>query len=184
MKKIFFILILMCFTAISQAQNINGRLSSSFYTFNRFDAENSSETYLRTFQSAMLNINHGKFSLRTRINIESDILNPLNKDPRLRFYILYLEARDLFNVATIKVGRQPLFNSVAGGLFDGANLKLKYGGFSITGFYGGNVPAYQKLEITDSWDNDFILGGKFEANAIKNFRFAVSYINKNFKQQD
>ena len=184
MKKTFIALLFMCIPFIINAQNVNGRLMTSFYTFERFDAADASDTYLRAFQSVMLNVNEGQFSLRTRFNLETDIINPLDSDPRLRFYNLYLEGRNLLNFATIKVGRQSLFNSVAGGLFDGVNLKLKYSGFSLTGFYGGNVPAYQKLALTDSWEDDYILGGKFETTALENVRLAVSYIDKNFKAED
>ena len=184
MKKTFIALLFLCIPIFINAQNVNGRLMTSFYSFERFDAANTSDTYLRAFQSVLLNVNEGQFSLRTRFNLETDIISPLENDPRLRFYNLYLEGRDLLNFATIKVGRQSLFNSVAGGLFDGVNLKLKHSGFSLTGFYGGNVPAYQKLELTDSWEDDYILGGKFETTALENVRLAVSYIDKNFKAQD
>ncbi|AFN74801.1 hypothetical protein MROS_1564 [Melioribacter roseus P3M-2] len=166
------------------AQNINGRITSSFYSFERYNTASSSETFFRTYQALNLNANYSKFSLRTRFNFESNLGNALDADPRVRFYNLYLEARDLFGIATVKLGRQPLFTPVAGGLFDGINLKLKYAGFSLTGFYGGNLPAYQKLELTDDLSNDYIMGGRFETVALKNFRLGVSYIDKNFKSVD
>jgi hypothetical protein len=130
-----------------------------------------------------LNFNFDKISLRTRFNFESNIGNSLDSDARMRFYNLYLEARDIAKFATIKLGRQPLFSTVAGGLFDGVNIKLKYSGFSLTGYYGGNVSAYQKLELTKDFKNDYVFGGKFEMIALENLRFAVSYIDKNFKSQ-
>ncbi len=166
------------------SQNLNGRFTSSFYTFERYNSADNSETFLRTYQALNANFNYNKVSLRTRLNFESNIGNALDNDPRLRFYNLYLEARDIFDLVTVKVGRQPLFTPVAGGLFDGANVKIKYSGFSLSGFYGGNVPAYQKLELTDDLSNDYVLGGRFEANAIENLRVGISYIDKNFKPLD
>ncbi|MBN1301524.1 MAG: hypothetical protein JW995_09950 [Melioribacteraceae bacterium] len=180
MKKYLLILII---PVVLSAQNFNGRFSSSAYTFERYDLNESSETYLRTFQSLLLNINEGQFSVRTRINFEADVMNSLDTDPRLRMYNLYLEGRNLFDIATIKIGRQSLINTVAGGVYDGANLSLKYKGFELTGFYGGNVPAYQKLEITDDFANDYVLGGELVSTAVENFRFAVGFIDKNFKPQ-
>jgi hypothetical protein len=108
----------------------------------------------------------------------------LDYDPRFRFYNLYLEARNLFDVATVKLGRQPLFNGVAGGVFDGINLDLRYEEYKLTGYYGGNVPAYQKLELTKKWKNDYIYGGKFTISAIEYWRIAFSYVNKNFRTYD
>lgn len=181
MKKIVFICIM--FTACTSlfAQNINGRFSSSLYSFERYDSEDMSETHLRTYQMLNLNLNYENFSVRSYFNLEHDFAKEMIDDPRLRFYNLYFEARNLFNIATVKLGRQPLFNSVAGGIYDGASLILKKWDIQLSGFYGANVPAYQKLELIENWEDNYILGGKLSTTALENFRFAVGYINKNFK---
>jgi hypothetical protein len=179
MKKIFIIIFLL--PAILAAQNINGRLSSSIYTFERNSDSSHSQTNVRGYQTAVLNINQGQFSLRTRLSLDANYSNTLDNDPRLRFYNLYLEGRNLFNMATIKIGRQSLYNAVGVGVFDGASLKLKYSNYSLSGFYGGNVPAYQKLELTNDWSNDYVLGGKLEGEPINNLRFGLGFVDKNFK---
>ncbi|MBU1099467.1 MAG: hypothetical protein KKA84_03605 [Bacteroidetes bacterium] len=184
MKKIFLLITVAALAATVYSQNINGRFTSSFYTFERFQNENVSETYLRNFNSLLLNVNKGNISLKTRLGLDTDLMNTLDNDPRVRFYNLYLEARNILDIATVKIGRQPFFSSIAGGVYDGASLKLKYAGVAISGFYGGNVPAYQKLEITDDWENDYILGGKIELNAVDNFHLALSYVDKNFKPME
>lgn len=166
------------------SQNINGRFSSSIYTFERFDTTDVSSTYVRSYQMLNLNVNQGNYSLRTFLNLESDLSQKMDYDPRLRFYNLYLEGRNLLDIATIKLGRQPLFNSVAGGVFDGVNLDVNLKAVKVSGFYGGNVPAYQKLELTDKWQDDYVLGGKVSTTALQDFMFAVSFINKNFRPVD
>ncbi len=183
MRKLIFALLIIL-PAAAFGQNINGRLSSALYTFERFDSQNSSEKYIRTFENIGLNFNLGNFSLVTRTNLEANIGSSFDNDPRLRFYNLYLEARKVFDIATFKIGRQSNFNSVAGGLFDGIDLKLEKWDFTLSGFYGGNVPAYQKLELTKNWKDDYILGGKLETGIVPNTRFAISYIDKNFKAVD
>jgi len=183
MKKIFF-LIFVCLPLMIPAQNLNGRFSSSFYTFERFDTTKTSDTFIRTFQALTLNLNYKDISVRTRTNFETNLGKGLDNDPRLRFYNLYLEARNILDLFTLKLGRQPLFTPVAGGLFDGVNLKFKYATASLTGFYGGNVPAYQKLELTNDLMNDYVLGGKFDINFLDHFNFGLSYIDKNFKAVD
>ncbi len=166
-----------------QAQNVRGRISSSLYSFERYSSIDNSDQYLRAFQTLRLQVTKNNISLKTRINFESDIINPLDRDPKLRFYNLYLEARNLYDVATLKIGRQPLYNSVAGGLYDGINLKLKFKGFNLTGYFGGNVAPYQKLQFTDDLFNDYIAGGKVSVTAVENLKFDLSYIDKNFKPQ-
>jgi hypothetical protein len=101
----------------------------------------------------------------------------------VELYNLYLEGRNLFDVATIKLGRQPIFNSIGGGVYDGANLDLKVEGFKLSGYFGGDVPSYQKVAFND-WQNDYITGGKLTTTAIDHFQIALSYVNKNFKPQD
>ena len=184
MKKIFLLFLYFSLPFMISAQNLNGSISSSFYTFERFDTLKTSDTFIRNFETLSLNFNYNKISVRTRMNFETNLSNALDSDPRMRFYNLYLEAREIFDVFTLKLGRQPLFTPVAGGLYDGVNLKFRYSGISITGFYGGNVPAYQKLEMTKDLSNDYVLGGKFEVNFLEHFNLGLSYIDKNFKPLD
>ena len=183
MKKILLFLLAggMLYTAIPQS--LNGRFSSSVYTFERFDTTGSSTTNARTYQ--MLSFNFGKENmwLRSNLNLETDLSNSQKSDPRFRVYNLYADFSNLFDVASLKLGRQPLFNSIAGGVFDGATLGLNYSGYKLTGYYGGNVPAYQKLEIIDNWSENYLLGGEFTVLALLDWRFSAKYINKNFASQ-
>ena len=181
MRKLLLFTLLLGLSAVVYSQNINGRFSSSLYTFERFDTASSSNTYARTFQ--MLSLNFGKQNvwLRTNLNLEGEIAEKFVNNPRLRFYNLYLDVRNIWDVLFFKVGRQPFFNSVAGGVFDGATLGLNYEGYKFKVYYGGNVPAYQKLELTDSWKDDYVLGGEFTIYALQDFRIALKYINKNFR---
>lgn len=183
MKKFFLLLFLMAGSLILNAQNINGRFSSSLYSFERFDSLNSSQKQLRAYEMLNLNFNYKNVSLRTFLNLEGDLSNQMTYDPRLRFYNLYLEARNIFDAATVKVGRQPLINSIAGGLFDGASLNFKKGDYKLSAYYGGNVPAYQKLELIKDWNDNYIFGGKFSTTVITGFQLGLGYFNKNFKPQ-
>ena len=185
MKSFILTLLLLVITFAAHPQNISGRFSSSVYTFERFDSIDASKTYARAYQLLSLNINKDKVSLRSYLNLETNLTKVQQVDhPRLRFYNLYLEARDLFDVATIKLGRQPQFNSVVGGVFDGANLDLHKGNYKLSGFYGLNVPAYQKLELIDKTNDNYVLGASFSAYFLNNFRFGANYVNKNFKTED
>lgn len=183
MKKFLLISSFFLLPLIISAQNINGRISSSVYSFERFDLNQESDTYIRAYETLNLNVNKNKFSLKTRFNFSTNISNSLENDPRLRFYNLYFEGRNIYDIATIKIGRQPVYNFVAGGLFDGVSLKVGTDKFSLSGFYGGNVPAYQKLELIEDLSNNYIFGGKLAITAVNNLRFAFSYIDKNFKRQ-
>jgi hypothetical protein len=180
MKKILLIFLASGMLFITLPQSLNGRFSSSVYTFERFDTSGSSNTQARTYQ--MLSFNFGKENiwLRSNFNLETDIANKQISDPRFRVYNLYADFQKIFDVASLKLGRQPLFNTVAGGVFDGATVGLNYSGYKFLAYYGGNVPAYQKLELIDNWSDNYLLGGEFTIYALMDWRFSAKYINKNF----
>jgi hypothetical protein len=182
MKK-FILLLFLGATAFISAQNINGRFSSSLYTFERYDSLNTSEQYLRAYEMLNLNLNYDKISIRSYLNFETDVMNDLETDPRLRFYNLYLEARDILDIATVRLGRQPIINSVAGGVYDGASLTLKKTDYKLNAYFGGNVPAYQKFELIENFDENYLFGGKFTTTVLKDFQFGLGYVNKNFQPQ-
>jgi hypothetical protein len=182
MKKLI-ILLFFGASMLVYSQNINGRFSSSLYSFERYDAVNSSEKYIRAYEMLNLNFNYENISVRSFFNLEGNLSNKMEYDPRLRFYHLYFEARNILDLATIKLGRQPIINSVAGGIFDGASVHFKKDEYKFSAYYGANVPAYQKLEIIDDWSDNYLLGGRFTTTVLKDFQFTVAYINKNFKPQ-
>lgn len=189
MKKLLILTIFLFTPFIIFSQNINGRFSSSVYTFQRYDSFTESDsldqstTFLRTFQSLALNVNEGNYSLRTRVNLESNIGDALENDPRLRFYNLFFEARKLFDMATVRIGRISDFNGVGSGVYDGAYLKVKDNGWAVSGYYGANVPAYQKLEVLSFKDN-FVANARIDITALQDFKFTLNYINKNYKAED
>lgn len=184
MNKKLLLLLFLTFGGVLLSQNLNGRFSSSVYMFERFDSANVSANHLRAFQTLNLNFNYSNFSLRSNLNLETDLAQKLDADPRLRFYNLYFEARNVFDVANIKIGRQPIINSVVGGLMDGASISINQYDFKLSGFYGGNVPAYQKLELIENFSDNYIAGAKLSTTILKDFQFAVGYLNKNFKPTD
>ncbi len=181
MKKFLLFTLLFGLSASVYSQNINGRFSSSLYTFERFDTAGTSNIYARTFQMLTLNFGKQNVWLRTNLNLEGELSEELINNPRLRFYNLYLDVKNIWDLLSFKLGRQPLFNSVAGGVFDGATLGLKYEGYKFKVYYGGNVPSYQKLKLTDSWKDDYVFGGEITVYALQDLRFALKYINKNFR---
>lgn len=181
MKKI--LLFLIAFSIPLIAQNINGRISSSYYTFERIESKDVSNKFLRSYQYGQFNINKDWFSLRTTLAVEQDLIKNIKYDPRVRFFNLYIEGRDLLGLATLRIGRQPLYHSVASGLFDGINLDLKYWKLKLTGYYGANVPAYQKLSIIEDWNSNYLFGGKLQGQ-FGNLFVGIGYLNKNFKSED
>ena len=183
MKKILLFFLASGMIFINLPQSLNGRFSRSVYTFERFDTTGASNTSARTYQMLAFNFGKENVWLRSNFNLEYDVATEMKNDPRFRVYNLYADFQKILDVASLKLGRQPLYNSVAGGVFDGATVGLNYSGYKLLAYYGGNVPAYQKLEIIENWSENYLVGGEFTVYALTDWRFSAKYINKNFASQ-
>jgi hypothetical protein len=98
MKKILLFFLAGGMLLTTLPQSLNGRFSSSVYTFERFDTTGASNTSARTYQ--MLSFNFGKENiwLRSNLNLEYDIANTQKSDPRFRVYNLYADFNKIFDV--------------------------------------------------------------------------------------
>lgn len=169
--------------ADNNAQVISGRFGSSVYLLERIENPDTSEKYILANQLLQLNISHSKIALRTFFNYESDFSGNMEDGSRVRFYSLYLEGRNIYDLISFKLGRQSVYNGAGGGLFDGISLSAEEYGFKLSGYFGGNVPAYQKLEMTKDFSDNSIYGGKLSYSfpMMPELFAAVGYHQKNFK---
>src|SRR3972149_9523614 len=124
MKKFLLLLLTSSLFYTIIPQSLNGRFSSSIYTFERIDTAGLSNVQARTFQMLAFNFGKDNVWLRSNLNLETDLASSLKSDARLRFYNLYVDVQSLWDIVSIKLGRQPLYNSIAGGVFDGGTLAL------------------------------------------------------------
>ncbi len=183
MHKFLLFLTLYSVSLFSQVV-ISGRVASSAYSFERFDSIKNPTTYVRGYQQAQLNASYSSFSFHTAINFENAYLKSLEYDSRLRVYNLYVEGTNLWNCATVKLGRQPIFSGLAGGTFDGLGLKLSGYTMIFEGYAGGNLPAYQKLKLTDDFKNNNILALKLRVLPIEGWTFGVGFVSKNINRNN
>lgn len=184
MKKITLLMgIVLMPIFIFHAQVVSGRFSSSVYTFERaFDTSNS-QIYVRGYQQLQLNAAYKAFAIRSSFNLENSYSGTLDSDPRLRVYNLYLEARNLFKVLTLRVGRLPVFNGIASGVYDGASVKASYSGVELDAAYGGILPAYQKLDFKDINKNN-VAAVKLSGHFLNAYSISAGYSRKNFKPEE
>lgn len=180
MKKlnIFLVLFLIVVVNSSYSQIVNGRLSSTFYTFERFDDTNTSDTYMRGYQTLQLDVFKNKISLHTIIQGNAD-LYPTNQG-FIRFYNLNLKWRDIGNLFDINVGRHSVFAGVGNGLIDGGTMKLKLMGnkFVLTGYAGALVNPLLKGTLQKNVKDNYLVGGQLVTTVIPDLRLGLSYMNR------
>jgi len=186
--RLIFTILIMLIVPLSGAlsQSINGRLVTSGYSWERHEGDNKSSTQFRAAETVQLNIGKDDLVLHTYFQGSNDFGSSVTDDPRLRFYNLYLEQKNLFGLADIKVGRIPVFSGMAMGAIDGASVKLKPldGNVFILGYFGGLTPIDQSLKITKDIDKNYMAGFQVGTYYIPNTAVTLGFMTRHRKPQN
>jgi hypothetical protein len=180
-NKILFLLLLAIFllTSFATGQSINGRFSTSFYTWEKFDTVNQSNIITRIFQNAEVNAAYGDFSLHTYFNGATGGVKSLSDNGQVRIYNAYLQWKNIGGVLDARVGRVPIFAGVGNGIIDGALLKSEImPQLTITGYGGGNVSTALRSKGFENIKDNFFVGGQVVGKFIEGTRLSLSYMNR------
>lgn len=180
--KFFLSIFILLFIIEANAQVLSGRFSSSLYSFERAENLSISNSYLRSVEMLSLNFTQNYFSIKTSSGLEYELSKNIDNNPRLRFYTLYAEYKKIFDVATVRVGRQPLIFSFVGGAIDGASIDLKFDKSKLSFSYGASIPAYNKLQLIDNFSENTSLVAKYSYEITNSIYTSLYYFNKNFAE--
>ena len=186
MRFIFSVIILFFITfSLSFSQYINGRFVTSGYTWERYESNNKSSTQFRASETVQLDFGKDDLVLHTYFNGSNDFGSSITDDPRLRFYNLYLEKKNLFDILDVKIGRIPIFAGMGVGAIDGASIKLRpfEGNVFFTGYFGGLLPIDQALKIRKDIDKNYMYGFQLGTYYIPNTRVTLGFMNKHRKPE-
>ena len=129
-RLLIFIVFILC-TAALNAQTINLRLSTYFYSWQRIDSINNPSsnktTHIQGYQSLFLDVNKNKWSFNTLLQTEEDVIHRIDRGFSYRFFNLYIKGTNLYNMLDVKLGREYVFAGVGKGSIDGLYFKLKAG---------------------------------------------------------
>jgi hypothetical protein len=161
------------------AQLVNGRLTTSFYTFERFDTVGTSRTYARAFQAIQLSAAQGDISLNTYFLGAMNGTNEFGDNGRVRFYNLYLRWANIANMGEFSLGRQAVYAGAGNGSIDGlaARVRLLENSVTVQG-YGGSVVKEEFTGVRSNWHDNLSYGGQIVTTALPDARCAVSYMHR------
>lgn len=161
-------------------QQISGRISTSAYSWEKYDTIGRSNVITRVFQTIQLNGTYKDLSLHTSINGAVGGAAKFTDDAQIRIYNAYLKWRNIGGVLDLHVGRIPVFAGVGNGTVDGAQLKTKLYDEDITlsGYGGVNVPADLRSKGFDDVNKNFFIGGQVIGYFLDAGRVSVSYMNR------
>ncbi len=165
--------------SLLMAQSFSGRITTSFFTYERSDTVGESTRQARGYQGFQIDFRNRSLLFRAFGQLDHDFASPLASDPRIRMYNFYLQWRNIARRAELKLGRQPVFSGVAVGTIDGAQIKIRLGRlFRIKAFAGTLMPASQRLEIISDAKNNYLAGGQLRIRPSATLNFSLSYFNK------
>ncbi len=160
----------------ASAQIVTGRLSTSFYTWEKFDTTDVSTTYLRGFQTVQLNVAQDDVSLHTYL---TGALMTSDGGGLTRFYNLYVRWANIGKVADLSFGRQAVYAGVGTGTIDGlaAKFHLFHDGVTVLG-YAGAAPEVGYRGVHGNFHDNLSLGGQVIAALVPDLRAGISYLNR------
>lgn len=160
----------------AEAQFVTGRLTTSFYTWERFDSVDASTVYLRGVQTVQLSVAQDNLSLHSYL---SGAMMTDQSSFTARVYNLYLRWANIGRALDLNFGRQAIYAGVGSGTIDGlsAKLHLLKDRVTVLGF-GGAAPTIGYHGLRSNFSDNLSLGGQIVTTAVPGARIGLSYLNR------
>lgn len=178
---LLFALLLTC-TAL--AQEVNGRFSTSFYSWEQYTSPSTSKVIARAFQTAQFDVTEGDVSFHTSLTGAMRVNGDFGEDATVRLRQLFVQAKRVGGAMDLSLGRIPIFAGVGLGIVDGIAVQSTVGQGNITlrAYGGGNVRPDLKSSGLSNLKKNFLLGGQIAGNVTDALRLGVSYVNRNIER--
>ncbi|MDZ7267526.1 MAG: hypothetical protein ONB48_19595 [candidate division KSB1 bacterium] len=167
------------FPAALSAQTFSGRLTSSFYVYERSDSLAVDSGHARAYQTFQFDLSGKNVALRSYGQLDRDFSTRLAGDGKVRLSHLALEFKNLGRQVDLQVGRQPVFSGVAAGTIDGVQIKVRAGRqLRFKAFGGGLLPHDQRMQLIADPDRNYMAGGQMVWRPKSDFNLSLSFFEK------
>jgi hypothetical protein len=182
MKNRYFVhlgLIIALGAAPACAQLVTGRLTTSFYTLERFDTVGHSTSALRAYESMIFSVSQGNVSLHTSLTGTMNGTPDFGSLGYVRFYSLYVRVADIAKMLDLSIGRQAVYAGAGNGTIDGLSgrIRLLDNGVTVSA-YGGSSVGAEMAGVRRNWHDNMSFGGQIVTTLVTNARIGVSYMNR------
>ena len=166
-------------SSMALGQIVNGRLITSVYTWKQYDTVDVSKKFARGFQSVLLDVTQGDFSLHGNFQGAVMLQHKLDELPDYRLYSGYAQWKNIASIADLSFGRLPFFVGVGSGTIDGAltRFHLAENKLRVTVYGGANTPLDLTVKQWGPLRRDFTLGGQV-LSSLENLNLGLSYMNR------
>ena len=175
----FTLMVLLLSSSAAIGQLVNLRLVSSAYGWKQYDTVGTSKKLWRGFQSVMLDVGQGDFSLHGNFQGAVMLQKHLDELPDYRLFYGYAQWKNIAKVADLSLGRLPFFVGVGSGTIDGALTRFHSTNnlLAMTVYGGANTPLDLTVRQWGPLKRDFTLGGQ-ALLSVEDFRLGASYMNR------
>ncbi len=175
---------LVALSSVTNAQQVNGRFSTSVYVWEKFDTVDVSHTLARGFQTLQMEISQGDISLQTSAYGAANVSQSFGNDALVRLNNVFLKWKNIGGAVDLNVGRIPVFAGVGNGVVDGALIRARSSDDRVllTAYGGGNVLPDLKSGGFSNLDKRFFVGGQLVTTIIPDARLGVSYVNRHIER--
>ncbi len=161
------------------AQSFSGRLTSSFYVYERSDSTGINTGQARGYQTFQIDWARKNFLVRAYSQLDRDFSNRLAGDGKARVFNFYFEWKNLFQRADLQVGRQPVFAGAGVGTIDGAQIRIRPSKqWRLKAYAGGLLPRDQDGKIIDDIDKNYMAGGQAVLTPNPDLSIGFSFFDK------
>jgi len=168
----------------ADGQLVNGRFTTSLYTFQRFDTVGSSKTYLRAFQSVQLSVAQQDFSVHAFLLGAMNGANAFGDNANLRVYNFYARWANIGRMLDVDLGRQAVYAGVGNGTIDGVSARARFMDNAVTvAGYGGSTVRDEYTGVQKNWHDNLNLGGQVVTTLVPGARVGLSYMYRTEERQ-
>jgi hypothetical protein len=182
--KLITISIISCVAAMwptpAPALTVHGRLTTSFYAWERVPNDSTEAQYLRAHQLGIFHLEgiaDPRFSVHTYVRAHGDFSEDLNDLADYRIFNLYGQWKDRARNYELRGGRMRVYAGVGNVAIDGGSASYKIRDLAtLEGYVGVQVPLAGDADIS-SWD-DRAYGGRLTFEQPREVRLALSFARR------
>ncbi len=169
------------FVPAADGQTVHGRITTSFYRYDRAPTDSTDFSYVRAYALGILHIDglgDPRFSLHTYMTGSQDLASVNHDVADYRVSNLYAQWKDRAHAYEFRGGRMRIFAGVGNVLIDGGFGSYRFRDLAtLEAFAGVQAPLTGEFEV-QSWENR-AYGGRLTFHQPRNLTAAVSYCRRN-----
>ena len=165
----------------TQGQTFHGRLTTSFYAWERLPTDSTSANHLRAFQLGIFHVDgvaDPRLSFHTYVRLHGDLAEDVAEPANYSVFNLYGQWKDVAHSYELRGGRQRVYAGVGNVAIDGGWGSYRFRPLgTFEGYVGVQVPLDGDYNLA-GWD-DRAYGARLTIDRVRDLKLALSFARRN-----